>query len=68
MVEDILRFLFARVVELEEGLASPEEGEDRDLASEMEMTSRLIDLVLYRYHGLGPEDIERVEASRQAPV
>ena len=68
VVEDIVRFLFTQVVELEERIANPEEGEDRNLSSELDMTSRLIDLVLYRYHGLGPDDIERVESGRQAPV
>jgi hypothetical protein len=68
VVEDIVRFLFTRVVELEEGLANPEQGEDRNLSAELDMTSRLIDLVLYRYHGLGPDDVERVESARQAPV
>ena len=68
VVEDILNFLFGRVVELEEGLAKPVRDEDRNLRAELEMTSRLIDLVRYRYHGLGPEDIERVESGRQAPV
>ena len=65
VVEDILSFLCGRVVELEEGLATGD-GEDPAAArSEMEMTSRLIDLVLYRFHELAPEEIERVEASRR---
>lgn len=66
VVEDILTFLGTRVVELEDGLASPPEpdGEER-LRLELEMTSRLVDLVLYRYHQLSPTEMERVEAGRQ---
>lgn len=64
VVEDILAFLSARVVELEDGLASPRpDGEDR-MRLELEMTSRLVDLVLYRYHQLTPQEVERVETAR----
>jgi hypothetical protein len=28
------------------------------------MTNRLFDRVLYRYHGLTPSDVERVEAAQ----
>lgn len=65
VVEDVLGFLAARVVELEDGLADPEVSEGESMRGEMELTSRLIDLVLYRYHELGPEDVELVEAERQ---
>ena len=52
VVEDVLGFLAARVVELEDGLASSEaDGEER-MDTELDMTSRLIDLVLYQFHGL----------------
>ncbi|GMV05372.1 MAG: hypothetical protein AMXMBFR53_16510 [Gemmatimonadota bacterium] len=67
VVEDTLGFLADRVLELEDGLAAPDaEGEER-LRLELTMTSRLIDLVLYRYHELSPSDIEVVETSRRAP-
>lgn len=66
VVEDVLAFLGARVLELEDGLAAPEpDGEDR-MRLELTMTSRLIDLVLHRYHELTPADIEVLEASRRA--
>ena len=66
VVEDVLAFLCARVVELEEGLASGNSEDAEAARSEVEMTSRLVDLVLYRFHELGPEEIERVEAQRSA--
>lgn len=66
VVEDILDFLAARVVELEDG----NEGQDGDAedrrSTELDMTSRLIDLVLYQFYGLGPADIERIEGRRPA--
>lgn len=65
VVEDILEFLAGRVIELSERIdGSEESGEGLD--SELDMTSRLVDLVLYRYHGFTAEDVEKVEAERRA--
>lgn len=66
VVEDLLDFLTRRVVELEDGLADPEATDDAKLRAELGMTSSLIDRVLYLYHGLALQDIERVEAAAQA--
>lgn len=60
VVEDILRFLTARVVELEEDLANPN-GEADKLRTELDVTSHLVDLVLYELHELSDDDIERIE-------
>jgi len=62
VVEDTLGFLCGRVVELEEALAGGGGDEPDKARSEMEMTSRLIDFVLYRFHELAPAEIERAEA------
>ncbi len=71
VVEDILRFLAGRVVELEDRLADPDTDPDTDeepsVRRELDMTSRLVDLVLYLFHGLGSSDIERIEAERLTP-
>lgn len=65
VVEDILEFLAGRVIELSERIDDSEQsGEGLD--SELDMTSRLVDLVLYRYHGFTAEDVEKVEAERRA--
>jgi len=61
VVEEILRFLTGRVVELEEGLATPPEGEAEKLRSELDVTNHLVDLVLYLLHGVSREDQERIE-------
>lgn len=64
VVEDILTFLARRIVELEEALAVPDPDDEVRLRGELVTTDRLLDLVLYRYHGLGEDEIERVEAVR----
>lgn len=63
VVEDVLRFLTGRVVELEEGLANPVDGDGDKLRTELDVTSHLVDLVLYAYHGVSEEDVERIEAT-----
>jgi hypothetical protein len=66
VVEALLGFLAERTVELEEETARLE-GEERDhKVSELKLTSRLVDLVLYRFHGLTPEEIEQVEVALSA--
>ena len=62
VVEDILRFLTRRVVELEEGLADSSDGEADKLRTELEVTDHLVDLVLYELHEISGDDIERIEA------
>ncbi|MDH3225430.1 MAG: hypothetical protein OEO23_17045, partial [Gemmatimonadota bacterium] len=66
VVEDILEFLASRLLELEDSLAGAPNGDPDQLHGELQMTSRLIDLVLYLFHKLGSEDIERVEGERHA--
>jgi hypothetical protein len=66
VVADVMAFLARRVVELEDGLAESPDGEKERMLSELDMTSQLIDLVLYQYHGVGPEEMERIEAGGQA--
>lgn len=62
VVEDILTFLAARIVELEDSLSDSDHDEAEALAREKKLANRLIDLVLYRYHGLSGEEVERVES------
>jgi hypothetical protein len=63
VVEDVLDFLSRRVVELEDGLASAPKGEVDAVRAELDLTSQLVDLVLYQFHGVGPKDVERLEAA-----
>jgi hypothetical protein len=57
VVEDVLLFLAKRCLEL-----LPETDPARTL--EREMTERLMDLVLYRLHGLAVDGVDRIELSR----
>ncbi|MDH3205370.1 MAG: hypothetical protein OEO79_02090 [Gemmatimonadota bacterium] len=66
VVVDLMTFLARRVVELEEDLATPADGESAKLRAELEMTSQLLDLVLYEFHGVASDDVERLEAGGQA--
>lgn len=61
VVADALEFLADRVIELEDGLESDDASEPDRLRAELEMTSGLINRVLYLYHGLSAEDVEQVE-------
>lgn len=61
VVEDVLEFLSRRVVELEDSLTEPGDEAEKQRAA-LDLTVKLIDQVLYRFHGLAPADIERVEA------
>jgi hypothetical protein len=63
VVSDLLDFLAGRVVDLEDGMADPDVGETERLRAELDMTSAVIDRVLYLYHELGEADIEQVEGA-----
>jgi hypothetical protein len=63
VVEDVLGFLARRMVELEDELASAEPDDAEAMRTELGLTSQLIDLVLYQFHGVGPQDVERIEAA-----
>jgi hypothetical protein len=63
VVEDVLTFLAGRVVELEDELAGAEPDEADSKRMALDLTSQLVDLVLYQFHGVGPKDMERIEAA-----
>lgn len=64
VVDDLLRFLANRVVELGETLDKEDATEPDRLRRELDMTSDLIDRVLYLYHGLSDQEIEFVETAQ----
>jgi hypothetical protein len=63
VVQDVLVFLAKRVVELEEGIPSAAKDEADAAREELALTSQLVDLVLYQFHGVGAKDVERIEAA-----
>jgi hypothetical protein len=66
VVEDVLRFLAARVLELEDNLPDEETDRQNRTRAELDMTSRLVDLVMYLFYGLGSGDVDKIEAGRVA--
>ena len=64
VVEELLGFLARHVVELEDAIAAPGDQEPERLRTELDVTSHLVDLVLYLLHGVAAEDVERIEAAR----
>jgi hypothetical protein len=64
VVQEVLGFLAARIVDLEEQAADTDDDDDRQhREAELKMTSRLVDLVLYLLHGFRPEEVGKVEAA-----
>ncbi|MEX2466721.1 MAG: hypothetical protein WD995_07405 [Gemmatimonadota bacterium] len=66
VVEDILAFLAGRIVELGERIDGPDEESEARLRFELDTTGQLLDIVLYVYHELSTDEIERLEADRHA--
>ena len=65
VVEELLRFLAGRVIELDERITTGQvDGEPEKVRRELELTDRLLDLVLYRWLELSPQEAARVEAVR----
>jgi hypothetical protein len=65
VVEDLLRFLAGRVLELDQSISTGDvDGEPEKVRRELEMTDRLLDLVLYRWLELSPQEAARAEAVR----
>jgi hypothetical protein len=65
VVEELLRFLAGRVLELDENISSGQvDDEPEKVRRELNMTDRLLDLVLYRWLELSPQEAARAEAVR----
>jgi hypothetical protein len=65
VVDDLMIFLGHRILELEEAINAGAPADELDrLRGELTTTDRLLDLVLYRYHGLADDEVEEVEAAR----
>ena len=64
-MEELLRFLAGRVLELDESISSGATDEEPEkVRRELDMTDRLLDLVLYRWLELSPQEAARAEAVR----
>lgn len=64
VVEDILRFLAGRVVELRDEAPDEPGGEEGErIGMELAMTNRLIDLITYELYELDEGEVEKVESA-----
>jgi len=65
VVEELLRFLAGHVLELDERISTGDlDGEPEKARRELDMTDRLLDLVLYHWLELSPQEAARAEAVR----
>lgn len=58
IAEDVVRFLAERVVALQDEMGGDGEGDAEQQARDLALTDRLLDLVLFRLHGVDPADAE----------
>ncbi len=58
IAEDVAKFLAERVVALQDGMGGVGEGDAEHEARDLALTDRLLDLVLFRLHGVDPADVE----------
>jgi len=58
IAEDVVRFLAEQVVALQDEMGGAGEGEAEQEARDLALTNRLLDLVLFRLHGVDPADVE----------
>ena len=58
IAEDVVKFLAERVVALQDQMGGSDEGDTEQRARDLAVTDRLLDLVLFRLHGVDPADVE----------
>ncbi len=61
IAEDVVKYLAERVVALQDGIGGAGDADDADDeqgARDLALTDRLLDLVLFRLHGVDPADAE----------
>jgi len=66
IVEDLVQFLAQRVVALQDEMGGGGEGDAEQEARDLAVTDRLLDLVLFRLHGVDPADAEGFRDSAPA--
>ena len=58
IAEDVVKFLAGRVVALQDEMGGGGEGDAEQEARDLALTDRLLDVVLFRLHGVDPADVE----------
>lgn len=67
VVDEILRFLAGRLVELQDDLDDASGEEAEQMETELAMTDRLIDLVLFELYDLSETELERIDEAGRPP-
>ena len=58
IAEEIVKYLAERVVALQDGMGGASEEDEEQGVRDLALTDRLLDLVLFRLHGVDPADAE----------
>ena len=58
IAEEVARYLAERVIGLQDDMGGDTDGDDEQGARDLALTDRLLDLVLFRLHGVDPADVE----------
>ena len=58
IAEDVVRFLAERVVAIQDEMGGAGDGDSEHGERDLALTDRLLDLVLFRLHGVDPADAE----------
>ncbi len=58
IAEDVVKYLAERVVALQDAMGGAGEGDAEHGVRDLALTDRLLDLVLFRLHGVDPADVE----------
>ena len=66
IAEDVVKFLAERVVALQDEMGGGGEGDAEQEARDLALTDRLLDVVLFRLHGVDPADAEGFRDPAQA--
>jgi hypothetical protein len=64
VVRDLLTFLAERVLELRDALSDDSVSDPERIKAELRATDRLVDLVLFLYHGLDKDEMDRLETTQ----
>ena len=66
IVEGVIEFVAERVVALQDKMGETGDGDRDQEAHDLALTDRLLDLVLFRFHGVDPADAEGFRDAAQA--
>ncbi len=66
IVEDVAMFLAEQIVALQDKIGGATDGDGDQVERDLALTDRLLDFVLFRFHGVDPADAEGFRDAAQA--